>query len=160
GGCHPSFGAGPPRWLAGCNRSAVDRDRLRRGPTPRRKRRAAPRRPARRRVTTQAALYVASADDIHGARLRVAGRPVAFRTLLPAVRAGAERVGVPTALRSPDFEAALATSPRARAALVWLDGPEALLSAPTLLLPAAALVPAGALARLLNAGPGAVLAES
>jgi len=111
-------------------------------------------------VTTQAALYVASADDIHGARLRVAGRPVAFRTLLAAVRAGAERVGVPTALRSPDFEAALATSPRARAALVWLDGPEALLSAPTLLLPAAALVPAGALARLLNAGPGAVLAES
>ena len=111
-------------------------------------------------MTTQAALYVASADDVHGARLRVAGRPVAFRTLLAAVRAGAQRVGVPTALRSPDFEAALATSPRARAALVWLDAPDALPSAPTLLLPAAALVPAGALARLLNAAPGAVLAES
>ena len=111
-------------------------------------------------MTTQAALYVASADDVHGARLRVAGRPVAFRTLLAAVRAGAQRVGVPTALRSPDFEAALATSPRARAALVWLDAPDALPSAPTLLLPAAALVPAGALARLLAAAPGAVLAES
>jgi phosphatidylglycerophosphate synthase len=111
-------------------------------------------------VTTQAALYVASADDVHGARLRVAGRPVAFRTLLAAVRAGAQRVGVPTALRSTDFEAALATSPRARAALVWLDAPDALPSAPTLLLPAAALVPAGALARLLAAAPGAVLAES
>jgi len=111
-------------------------------------------------VTTQAALYVASADDIHGARLHVAGRPVAFRTLLAAVRAGAQRVGMPIALRSPDFEAALATSPRARAALVWLEGPDALPSAPTLLLPAAALVPAGPLAGLLSAAPGAVLAES
>ena len=33
-------------------------------------------------MTRQAALYIASADDVHGARLRVAGRPVAFRTLL------------------------------------------------------------------------------
>ena len=31
------------------------------------------------------------------------------------------RVGVPAALRTPDFEAALATSPRARAAVAWLD---------------------------------------
>ena len=111
-------------------------------------------------MTSQAALYVASADDVHGARLRVAGRPVAFRTLVAAVRAGVERVGVPSVLRSPDFEAALATSPKARAALVWLDDPDALPAEPTLLLPAAALVPAGALARLLNAAPGAVLAES
>jgi len=111
-------------------------------------------------VTTQAALYVASADDIEGARLHLAGRPVAFRTLLAAVRAGVQRVGVPPVLRSPDFEAALATSPRARAALVWLDAPDALPSAPTLLLPAAALVPATTLTRLLGAAPGAVLAES
>jgi phosphatidylglycerophosphate synthase len=111
-------------------------------------------------VIKQAALYVASAEDVLGARLRVAGRPVAFRTVLAAVRAGVQRVAVPTVLRSPDFEAALATSPRARAALVWLDAPDGLRSEPTLLLPAAALVPAAALARLVHASPGAVLAES
>ena len=44
--------------------------------------------------------------------------------------------------------------------MVWLDVTDALPAEPTLLLPAAALVPAGALVRLLNAAPGAVLAES
>jgi phosphatidylglycerophosphate synthase len=90
----------------------------------------------------------------------VAGRPVAFRVLVAAVRAGVRRVGVPAALRSSDFEAALATSPRARAAVVWLDTPDALTDEPTLLLPAAALVPARDLARLREAKPGAVLSES
>ena len=111
-------------------------------------------------MTSQAALYLASADDVEAARFRVAGRPVAFRVLVAAVRAGVRRVGVPAALRSSDFEAALATSPRARAAVVWLDTPEALTDEPTLLLPAAALVPARDLARLREAKPGAVLSES
>jgi phosphatidylglycerophosphate synthase len=111
-------------------------------------------------VISQAALYLATADDVHAARVRVAGRPVAFRALLAAVRAGIRRVGVPIALRSPDFEVALASAPRARAALVWLDTPAALPKEPTLLLPAAALVPARALARLLDATPSRVLAES
>ena len=86
-------------------------------------------------MTRQAALYLASADDVHAARFRVAGRPVAFRVLVAAVRAGVRRVGVPAALRTSDFEAALATSPRARAAVAWLDTPEALTDEPTLLLP-------------------------
>ena len=111
-------------------------------------------------MTRQAALYLASADDVHAARSRVAGRPVAFRVLVSAVRAGVRRVGVPAALRSPDFEAALATSPRARAVVAWLDTPNALSDGPTLLLPAAALVPSRDLARLREAKPGAVLSES
>jgi len=111
-------------------------------------------------VTRQAALYLASADDVHPARFRVAGRPVAFRVLVAAVRAGVRRVGVPAALRTSDFEAALATSPRARAAVAWLDTAEALTDEPTLLLPAAALVPSRDLARLREAKPGAALSES
>ena len=108
----------------------------------------------------QAALYFPTDDDVRAAGLPVAGRPVAFRIILAAIRAGAERVAVPVALRSPDFDAALATSPTARAALVWLDAADALADEPTLILPAAALAPATALARLLRESPGRVLAES
>ncbi len=108
----------------------------------------------------QAALYLVSTDDIRAARLPVAGRPAAFRAIVSAVRAGARRVAVPVALRTPDLETALAASPSARAALVWLDDAGALAAEPTLLLPATALAPAPALARLLQAPPGHVLAES
>ena len=108
----------------------------------------------------QAALYLATDDDVRAACLRVAGRPVAFRAIVAAVRAGARRVAVPVALRTPDLEAALATSPTARATLVWLDGEAALAPEPTLLLPAAALAPAPGLAGLLRQPPGRVLAES
>lgn len=108
----------------------------------------------------QAALYLADAEDVRPARLSVAGRPVAFRTILAAIRAGAHRVAVPAALRSTDLDAALATSPSARAALVWLDAGEGLADEPTLILPVAALAPAPALARLLQEPPGRVLAES
>jgi phosphatidylglycerophosphate synthase len=111
-------------------------------------------------VIRQAALYLATDDDVQAARLRVAGRPVAFRAILAAVRAGARRVVVPAALRTPDLEAALATSPTARATLVWLDGEAALAPEPTLLLPAAALAPAPGLAGLLRQPPGRVLTES
>jgi phosphatidylglycerophosphate synthase len=111
-------------------------------------------------VIRQAALYLATADDIQAARLPVAGRPVAFRAILAALRAGASRVAVPAALRSPDFDAAVATSPSARAALVWLDTAGALAAEPTLLLPATALAPPPALGRLLQAPSGRVLAES
>jgi phosphatidylglycerophosphate synthase len=111
-------------------------------------------------VIRQAALYLATDDDIRAARLPVAGRPVAVRVILAAVRAGASRVAVPAALRSPDFDAAVATSPGARAALVWLDTADALGAEPTLLLPAAALAPASTLGRMLQAPAGRVLAES
>jgi phosphatidylglycerophosphate synthase len=67
---------------------------------------------------------------------------------------------VPAALRSPELDAALATSPRARAAVAWADAPDALTPEPALLLPAAALAPAPALGRLLQAPVGRVLAAS
>jgi phosphatidylglycerophosphate synthase len=105
-------------------------------------------------VIRQAALYLAAADDIQAACLPVVGRPLAFRVVLAAVRAGADRVVLPPALRGPELDAALATSPSGRAAVVWLDTPGALADEPTLLLPAAALAPASALASLLAAGPG------
>jgi phosphatidylglycerophosphate synthase len=111
-------------------------------------------------VIRQAALYLATDDDVRAARLPVAGRPLSFRALVTAVRAGARRVALPPALRTPDLDAALAASPSARAAVVWLDAPGALAAEPTLLLPAAALTPAAALAKLLAAGPGRVLAAS
>jgi phosphatidylglycerophosphate synthase len=111
-------------------------------------------------VIRQAALYLATADDVQAARRPVAGRPVAFRALLAALRAGASRIVVPVVLRSPAFDAAVATSPSARAALVWLDAAGALPAEPTLLLPATALAPAPALSRMLEAPPGRMLAES
>jgi phosphatidylglycerophosphate synthase len=51
-------------------------------------------------------------------------------------------------------------SPRARAAVDWREPGAALPPGPLLLLPAAALAPPEALAALLAAGPGAVLAAS
>jgi len=111
-------------------------------------------------VIRQAALYLSTPDDLQAARLPVAGHPVVFRAIVAAIRAGASRVGVPAVLRSPSLDAALASSPSARAALAWLDTAGALAAEPTLLLPAAALAPAPALGRLLQAPPGRVLAES
>jgi phosphatidylglycerophosphate synthase len=111
-------------------------------------------------VIRQAALYCSVPGDLRVARASVVGRPLAFRVLLAAVRAGARRVALPAVLRSPEFEAALATSPAARGAVAWLDAPEALSHEPVLLLPATALTPAPALARLLGAPPGRVLVES
>lgn len=108
----------------------------------------------------QAALYLVSADDVRTARLGVAGRPVLFRAIVAAVRAGIGRVLVPVALRSPDLEAALESSPRARAAVAWLDGPGALADEPTLILPATGLTPPDALRRLAAAPGAALLAES
>ena len=108
----------------------------------------------------QAALYLASADAISAAHLPVAGRPVVFRVILSALRAGARRVAVPAALRTPELEALVSASPLARDGLVWVDGSKALDAEPTLLLPAAALTPAAALAPLLQAPVGRVLAES
>jgi phosphatidylglycerophosphate synthase len=111
-------------------------------------------------VIRQVALYLAAVDDITAAHLTVAGRPVVFRVILAAVRAGARRVGVPVALRTPDLDTLLAASPLARDALVWLDTTAALAAEPTLLVPAAALTPAPALSRMLATTAGRVLAES
>jgi len=111
-------------------------------------------------VTRQAALYLVSPDDVRTARLEVAGRPVAFRAIVAAVRAGVGRVLVPAALRFPDLESALESSPRARAAVVWLDRPGVLADEPTLVVPATGLTPSDALGRLVAAPAASLLSES
>jgi phosphatidylglycerophosphate synthase len=110
-------------------------------------------------VIPQAALYLAAADDLRAALLPVAGRPVAFRTLVTIVRAGARRVGVPAVFRGTEVERAIAASPRARAAAVWLDDGR-LEPTATLLMAATTLAPATALTAVLAASPPAVLAAS
>ena len=69
----------------------------------------------------QAALYVPSADDLEAALRPVAGRPVAFRALADAVRAGARPVGVPSVFRGTAVESAIAASERVRTVARWLD---------------------------------------
>ena len=108
----------------------------------------------------QAALYLVAAEDVRTSSLAVAGRPVVFRAIVAAVRAGVGRVLVPLALRSPALQAALESSPRARAAVAWLDSPAALADEPTLVLPATGLTPPDALRRMAAASGAALLAES
>lgn len=109
-------------------------------------------------MITAAVLYLPAPDDVAAALGTVAGRPLAFRMLMAAVRAGCQRVYVPAPLRGRAFEHAVAASPTARAATVWLEpgGPEP--SGPLLLLPATVLVPPAALKPLLHAAPGVRLA--
>lgn len=107
----------------------------------------------------QAALYLPTADDLHTALLPVAGRPVAFRVLVHAVRAGARSVGVPAVFRGTAVEAAIDASARVRTATRWLDR-ERLADTATVLVPASALTPPAALAALFAASPPAMLAAS
>ncbi len=107
----------------------------------------------------QAALYLSTAEELHAALLPVAGRPVAFRALAHAVRAGARPVGVPAVFRGTSVEAAIDASARVRAAALWLDEGR-LADAPTLLVPVSAVAPAAALAAVLDASPPAMLAAS
>lgn len=110
-------------------------------------------------MTADAALYLATPDDARAALSPVAGRPVAFRMVAAAVRAGCRRVWVPGVLRATRLEAALARSPTVRAAVRWMDA-ERPAPGPLLLLPAAALVPPSAVAALAGAEPPALLAAS
>lgn len=110
-------------------------------------------------MSRQVALYLPTADDLHGALLLVAGRPVAFRALVHAVRAGARSVGVPAVFRGTAVETAIDASARVRTATRWLDH-ERLADTTTVLVPASALAPPAALATLLAAAPPAMLAAS
>ena len=107
----------------------------------------------------QVALYLPTADDLHSALRPVAGRPVAFRALVHAVRAGARSVGVPAVFRGTAVETAIDASARVRTATRWLDH-ERLADTTTVLVPASALAPPAALATLLAAAPPAMLAAS
>jgi phosphatidylglycerophosphate synthase len=109
-------------------------------------------------VITEATLYLATAADADGALLHVAGQPVAFRALDAALRAGCRRVAVPARFRGTDVERAIAASPSARAATRWLEGQAGPPGGPSLLVPAAALVSAADLHRIVRGEPAMVLA--
>ncbi len=111
-------------------------------------------------MITEATLYLATAADADGALLRVAGQPVAFRALDAAVRAGCRRVAVPARFRGTEVERAIAASPSARAATRWLEDQAGPPGGPSLLLPAAALVSAADLERILRGEPATVLAPA
>jgi phosphatidylglycerophosphate synthase len=111
-------------------------------------------------VITEATLYLATAGDVEGALLDVAGQPVAFRAIAGALRAGCRRISVPARFRGTDVERAIAANPRARAATFWRDGGDGPPAGASLLVPAAALVPAADLHRVVHGQLSTVLAPA
>ncbi len=113
----------------------------------------------------RALLYFPDAAAERLAATAVCGRTLAVRTMVAALRAGASRIVVPSALRDAAVDRALRRMPALAAALHWLDpGAEVPADAPArwLLLPASALIHVSALEGLLAASPSrpAMLAES
>jgi phosphatidylglycerophosphate synthase len=104
-------------------------------------------------VTADAVIYVPTAHDADAAQLPVAGRPIVFRAVAGAVRAGAGRVLVPSRFRDP-LTPALASAPRVARAVAWLTETT---PPPTraILVPATAVIGVGALAAMLTAPPPA-----
>lgn len=96
----------------------------------------------------------------------VAGRTLAVRVMVAALRAGASRIAVPAVLRDPAVDRALHRMPELASALEWLDAGQPVPAdgpaARWLLLPASALIHATVLEDLLAAPAGrpVVLAES
>jgi phosphatidylglycerophosphate synthase len=111
-------------------------------------------------VSRSATLYLASPEDLGPALATLAGRPVAFRAVLAAVRAGCATVYVPAVFRHSPLERAVAASPSARAAVRWLEAGAVPPTEPMLMLPAAAVIPASGLRDLFAARPTTVLATS
>jgi phosphatidylglycerophosphate synthase len=109
-------------------------------------------------VIDRAVLYFSTADDLSAAHAVVAQRPLGFRAIAAAVRAGVRMVYVPDTLRDTAIGAAVEASPRARAAVVWLKDGDAPEAGPLLLVPAAVVVPTDVLRSLLARGPGAAVA--
>jgi phosphatidylglycerophosphate synthase len=108
-------------------------------------------------VIHRAALYLATAEDLDVAQALVAHRPLGFRAIAAAVRAGAHTVYVPAALQETAIATAVAASPRARSAVVWLKDGEMPEPGPLLLVPATVVIPAEVLRTALGA-PGASVA--
>jgi phosphatidylglycerophosphate synthase len=109
-------------------------------------------------VIDRAALYFSTADDVIAAQVTVAHRPLGFRAILAAVRAGARTVYVPLALRDTAIGAAVAASPRARGAVAWLKDGDLPEPGPLLLVPATVLIPVDVLRPLVDAAPGGAVA--
>jgi phosphatidylglycerophosphate synthase len=110
-------------------------------------------------VIRDAVLYLATAEDARTALVPLAGRPLIFRALVGAVRAGC-RVAIPVALRAPALQRAVAASARAREAAVWLTPGAAPPAGGVLLVPAAATVSPAGLRALLDGDPPRILATS
>ena len=114
----------------------------------------------------RALLYLPDASGDRLAAIPVAGRTLAVRAMVAALRAGASRIAVPSTLRDPAVERALHRMPALADALEWLDpGADAPADGPAarwFLLPASALIHASVLEGLLAAPAGrpAVLAGS
>jgi phosphatidylglycerophosphate synthase len=108
-----------------------------------------------------AVLYLASPDDAAAGRLDVAGRPVAFRVLMTALRAGCPSVAVPAVFRGTEVDRAIQGSPRAKAGAVWLDGRDVHLGTePAVLLPSTLVLASTMLETLLDAPPVAMLSAT
>jgi len=109
-------------------------------------------------VIDRAALYFSTPDDVTAALLTVAHRPLGFRAIVTAVRAGARAIYVPVALRDTAVGGAVAASSKARSAVVWLKDGELPEPGPLVLVPAAVVIPVDVLRSLAAAVPGAAVA--
>jgi phosphatidylglycerophosphate synthase len=109
-------------------------------------------------VIDRAALYFSTSDDVTAAQMTVAHRPLGFRAIASAVRAGARAVYVPLALRDTAVGAAVAASSRVRAAVVWLKDGDLPAPGPLVLLPAVVVIPIDVLRSLAAAPPGSAAA--
>jgi phosphatidylglycerophosphate synthase len=109
-------------------------------------------------VIDRAALYFSTSDDVTAAPVTVAHRPLGFRAIASAVRAGARTVYVPVALRTTAIGAAVAASPRVGAAVVWLKDGDLPAPGPLVLVPAAVVIPVDVLRSLMAAPPGTAVA--
>ena len=101
-----------------------------------------------------AVIYLASPADLDAAQLTVAGRPVVFRAIAGAVRAGACRVFVPARFQEL-LTPALASAPRVARGVEWLTAATPS-PAVALLVPATAVIGAGAIATMLTTPPPTV----
>jgi phosphatidylglycerophosphate synthase len=110
-------------------------------------------------VIRRAVLYLPAADDARAALLEVAGRPVAFRMVVAALRAGVEIVDVPAKWRDTPLGHAIGASPRASRGVQWLEAAAPGPIGPVLWLPATLLAPTAAIARLAGATPVAAVGE-
>jgi phosphatidylglycerophosphate synthase len=114
----------------------------------------------------RALLYLPDAAADQLAATPVAGRTLAVRGMVAALRAGASRMAVPAVLRDPAVDRALQRMPELASALEWLDAGQPVPAddpaAHWLLLPASALIHATVLEDLLAAPAGrpVVLAAS
>lgn len=112
----------------------------------------------------RALLYLPNDAALRLAAAPVAGRTLAVRAMVAALRAGASLIAVPSTLRDAEVERALRRMPALAAAVRWLtpDSPApAEEPAPWLLLPGSSLIHVDALALLATPAPsGAVLAPS